>query len=158
MCFLPSLRDLIRFFDWHPPLKRRAIVGCPCGTSVRFAGDAFPQYANVNMKCHGTNGKFQFKTVLDGTLNAKYVCVVNTHQHPRCCPSCNHHFVPWSTWQISQWSCLKCPRCGVRLNRRRDAQIFLMLFVGMFFVASPVLLMLTGFHIAGVIPLELIRK
>jgi hypothetical protein len=37
MCFLPSLRDLIPFDEWNPPLKRRAIVGCPCGTSVCLA-------------------------------------------------------------------------------------------------------------------------
>jgi len=30
--FLPSLRDLNRLVDAHPPLKRRAIVGRPCGT------------------------------------------------------------------------------------------------------------------------------
>jgi hypothetical protein len=43
---------------------------------VRFAGGVFPQYANVNMNCHRTNGKFQFKTVLDRNPNAKYVCAM----------------------------------------------------------------------------------
>ena len=104
----------------------------------------------------GTNGKFEFKTALDRNLNKKYVRVMNTHRHSRCCPSCGHHFIPWNTWQISQWSCLKCPSCGARLNRRRDAQFFLMLFVGIILVVSPVLLMLIGFPIAGVIPLIVI--
>jgi hypothetical protein len=57
MCFLPSLRDLIRFDDWHPLLKRRAIVGCPGGTSVSFRR-RFVACAKGNVICHEPeNGK-----------------------------------------------------------------------------------------------------
>jgi hypothetical protein len=51
---------------------------------------------------------------------------------------------------------MKCPTCGVRLNRRRDAQFFLVFFIGMIFVASPVLFMFAGFPIADAIPLVFI--
>ena len=81
---------------------------------------------------------------------------MDTKRHSRCCPACGHHFIPWGSWRISQWSCLKCPSCGVQLNRRRDAQFFLLLFVAMILVVSPGLLILTGFPVAGAITLLII--
>ena len=57
---------------------------------------------------------------------------MNTHSHSRCCPSCGHHFVPWATWRISRWSCLRCPSCSAQLNRRLDAQFFLVWFSWIF--------------------------
>jgi len=78
---------------------------------------------------------------------------MDTELHPRCCPSCGHRFIPWGSWRISQWSCLRCPSCDVRLNRRRDAQLFLLFIVGMVLIASLVALVFTGFPIVGVIAL-----
>ena len=49
---------------------------------------------------------------------------MRSNNAPRCCPACGHRFIPWGSWRISQWSCLPCPSCGVRLNRRHDAQFF----------------------------------
>src|ERR1019366_8431793 len=54
---------------------------------------------------------------------------MDTKRHPRCCPACKHHFIPWGVWRISTWTCLPCPKCGVRLNRRRDIQLVLVAFL-----------------------------
>ena len=36
----------------------------------------------------------------------------------RNCPSCQHRFVPWEEWKITRWSCMKCPACHAKLNRK----------------------------------------
>ena len=36
----------------------------------------------------------------------------------RNCPSCQHRFVPWAEWRITRWSCMKCPACSAKLNRK----------------------------------------
>jgi hypothetical protein len=43
------------------------------------------------------------------------------------CPACGHRFLPWNTWRITRFSCVPCPGCGEKLNRRIDAQFFLTL-------------------------------
>jgi apolipoprotein N-acyltransferase len=52
--------------------------------------------------------------------------------------------VPWGVWRISIYSSIPCPKCGVRLTRRRDLQFFAVPFVilcvlaaGLFFGFSP---------------------
>jgi DNA-directed RNA polymerase subunit RPC12/RpoP len=44
---------------------------------------------------------------------------------PRRCPACGHAFIPWRVWQISRWSCIRCPHCATRLKRRVDLQLLL---------------------------------
>ncbi len=44
------------------------------------------------------------------------------------CPACQHRFIPWTVWKISRWSCIACPACHSKLNRKLDgraAAIFL---------------------------------
>src|SRR5436309_600452 len=49
---------------------------------------------------------------------------MNARQHSKCCPACDHWFIPWRVWQISRWTHLRCPNCRVRLTRRFDKQFF----------------------------------
>src|SRR5271168_1901015 len=28
---------------------------------------------------------------------------MDTKRHPRSCPACGHHFIPWGTWRIYAW-------------------------------------------------------
>lgn len=49
---------------------------------------------------------------------------MSAKQHSRCCPACGHRFIPWRVWQISRWTCIRCPSCGVRLSRRFDRQFY----------------------------------
>jgi hypothetical protein len=50
---------------------------------------------------------------------------MNTHRHSTSCPACGHRFIGWRVWQITRWSCMRCPRCEVRLARRFDRQSFM---------------------------------
>ena len=48
------------------------------------------------------------------------------------CPACDHRFVPWRVWMISRWSCMRCPACHCKLNRRfglRDMSVCAALLV-----------------------------
>jgi hypothetical protein len=56
--------------------------------------------------------------------------LMDVKRHSRCCPACGHRFIPWATWRITTWSCLPCPKCGVRLNRRRGIQLVLINLTG----------------------------
>jgi len=47
------------------------------------------------------------------------------HPLPRTCPACGHKFVPWQVWRITRWTNIACPSCHAALNRRLDAQLFL---------------------------------
>ena len=55
--------------------------------------------------------------------------LVNIARHPRCCPACGHHFVPWNIWRVSIYSPIRCPKCAAKLIRRRDLQFFLAPFI-----------------------------
>jgi hypothetical protein len=46
------------------------------------------------------------------------------------CPRCSAPFVPWRVWAITRWTCISCPSCGVRLNRRLDLRFLALLIVG----------------------------
>ena len=58
------------------------------------------------------------------------------------CPACQHRFIPWTVWKISRWTCMACPACHSRLNRRIDARsaaifvVFLLVF-GAFLTMTP---------------------
>jgi prepilin signal peptidase PulO-like enzyme (type II secretory pathway) len=39
------------------------------------------------------------------------------------CPACQHRFVPWTAWKISRWSCIACPACQAKLNRKFDLRV-----------------------------------
>ena len=43
----------------------------------------------------------------------------------RTCPACGHKFIPWQAWKITRWSNIACPSCQAPLNRKVDAQLFL---------------------------------
>src|SRR5437879_4514060 len=45
------------------------------------------------------------------------------------CHNCAQRFVPWRVWAISRWSCIRCPTCGVALNRRMGWRTFLLFIV-----------------------------
>ncbi len=49
-----------------------------------------------------------------GAMNALY----------SSCPACQHRFIPWTAWKISRWSCMACPACHSKLNRRLDGRAF----------------------------------
>jgi hypothetical protein len=70
--------------------------------------------------------------------------LMDPKSHARSCPACGHHFIPWQTWRISRWSCIACPHCGVRLNRRFDAQMLLMFMLMCFLGAVLVFLAIHG--------------
>lgn len=53
--------------------------------------------------------------------------VMNAQLRPRSCPACGEKFVPWNLWRVSRWSCISCPHCATKLNRRYDVQLFVML-------------------------------
>jgi hypothetical protein len=57
----------------------------------------------------------------------------------RPCPRCSMRFVPWRIWAITRWSCISCPACGARLNRRIDWQFAVLLIVGLTLVQLGVL-------------------
>lgn len=47
------------------------------------------------------------------------------------CPACQHRFVPWAVWRITRWSCIQCPACSCKLNRRfelRESAVFYGIF------------------------------
>ena len=46
------------------------------------------------------------------------------------CPRCSAPFIPWRVWAITRWTCISCPACGARLNRRLDLQFAAVLLVG----------------------------
>src|SRR5262249_9229894 len=50
---------------------------------------------------------------------------MNTHRHSTSCPACGYRFIAWHVWQITRWSCIRCPQCHVRLTRRLDRQCFM---------------------------------
>lgn len=45
------------------------------------------------------------------------------------CPKCSASFVPWRVWAISRWSCIQCPACEAKLNRRIDLRAVLIYVV-----------------------------
>ena len=47
------------------------------------------------------------------------------------CPACHSRFVPWSVWRITRWSCIRCPACSCKLNRRFELRENVV-FVGIF--------------------------
>ena len=49
----------------------------------------------------------------------------------RKCPNCSARFIPWRVWAITRWSCISCPSCGARLNRRMDWQFGILILVGL---------------------------
>lgn len=52
-------------------------------------------------------------------------------EKPACvCPKCSKRFIPWSVWRITRWSCIACPSCGVKLNRRLDWIFAFLLIAG----------------------------
>lgn len=59
---------------------------------------------------------------------------------PRCCPCCQHHFIPWNAFLITRWSTIRCPACQARLTRhpRLKPTLFsrLLLLSWVVFVAS----------------------
>jgi hypothetical protein len=69
-----------------------------------------------------------------GVVRLSTLGLMDTKRHPRCCPACGHHFIPWGTLRISRWTCLPCPRCGIRLKRRIDSQLLLVWLTAWFVV------------------------
>jgi hypothetical protein len=55
--------------------------------------------------------------------------LVKTTRHPKCCPACGHHFIPWNIWRVSIYSPIRCPKYDAKLIRRRDLQFFLGSFI-----------------------------
>ena len=55
---------------------------------------------------------------------------------PMVCPACNHQIRPWQVWKVSRWSYILCPVCSIRLTRKLDLQLFLI--IGLMF--GPLLL------------------
>ena len=43
------------------------------------------------------------------------------------CPQCSRPFIPWRVWAITHWSCISCPNCEARLNRKLDWRFGLLL-------------------------------
>ena len=65
------------------------------------------------------------------------------------CPACHHRFIPWSVWKITRWSCMECPVCSCKLNRRfelREDAVFCAWF-------GAVTWLLFGFDISPVVVL-----
>lgn len=71
---------------------------------------------------------------------------MDTKRHPRCCPACGHHFIPWGWWRITPWRGLACPNCGIKLSRRRfDIQWFLIFLPVIMFYGLLTYLVVNGF-------------
>src|SRR5438132_9983236 len=72
--------------------------------------------------------------------------LMSSKGHPRSCPTCGHHFIPWSVWRVSRLTTIPCPKCGARLSRRLDFQFFGLLLFMILLVASLDAIMVRIFH------------